>query len=261
MSIRAEALLTCGDMIRDAKQLQESFAQFTIPYTLALEKADAEEQEVYVIDGLLDLILSVHDLSAFDLRYAACECLKAARDAHDALEKSHIADVREMKKQQLALETIHKKYMLSVEEKIAAKDAEHQLNIIEAQKVAQDDAERARVRAETEIAQLKAQITKINQESSSKINELQEENYRLNVRHTADMSAAETRIHELEKQLSSVESRCQDLVRGAETLQKEKLDALKISAATQSELDDLLVVFSDMEDRLAKYETTDEVSV
>lgn len=580
MSIRAEALLTCGDMIRDAKQLQESFAQFTIPYTLALEKADAEEQEVYVIDGLLDLILSVHDLSAFDLRYAACECLKAylsnhsqvrlhfldrairgfkegsdessnvltalmrphranagdpyrlwfacvivfqllhenieakakllglgegdldvgeefvssiqtisahlifgiergddarslvgymmlllswvfeypdsvndflaeashvqmliqaasqahflgadlvqglstmllgvmyefstkdspvpreklhsillaqlgrdrylqrlkdlrnhplmrdfevitqksagpapkglpdvffdadfviffkdnysriaraidrlpdfevslalgdvhkgvsrelvdslrgqvqqkdqaleaaqdrldtleatlrgeraenqrfrenaglelsrARDAHDALEKSHIADVREMKKQQLALETIHKKYMLSVEEKIAAKDAEHQLNIIEAQKVAQDDAERARVRAETEIAQLKAQITKINQESSSKINELREENYRLNVRHTADMSAAETRIHELEKQLSSVESRCQDLVRGAETLQKEKLDALKISAATQSELDDLLVVFSDMEDRLAKYETTDEVSV
>ncbi|PHH79450.1 hypothetical protein CDD80_4794 [Ophiocordyceps camponoti-rufipedis] len=130
--------------------------------------------------------------------------LSRARDAHDALEKSRNAELREMKNQQLALETNHKKHMLSVEEKIAAKDAEHQLNIAEAQKIAQDDAERARVRAEAEIAQLKAQITQ---------------------------------------------------------LEKEKLDALKSSAAIQSELDDLLVVFSDMEDRLAKYEATDEVSV
>lgn len=33
--------------------------------------------KVYVIDGLLDLTLCVHNLQAFDIRMAACECLKA----------------------------------------------------------------------------------------------------------------------------------------------------------------------------------------
>lgn len=38
--------------------------------------------KVYVIDGLLDLALSVQDLSAFDVRFAACECLKAYFSNH-----------------------------------------------------------------------------------------------------------------------------------------------------------------------------------
>jgi hypothetical protein len=33
--------------------------------------------KVYVIDGLLDLTLTIQSLQAFDLRFAACECLKA----------------------------------------------------------------------------------------------------------------------------------------------------------------------------------------
>lgn len=37
---------------------------------------------VYVIDGLLDLTLSVSDLGAFDVRFAACECLKAYFSNH-----------------------------------------------------------------------------------------------------------------------------------------------------------------------------------
>lgn len=38
--------------------------------------------KVYVIDGLLDLTLSVSDLGSFDVRFAACECLKAYFSNH-----------------------------------------------------------------------------------------------------------------------------------------------------------------------------------
>ena len=38
--------------------------------------------KVYVIDGLLDLTLSVSDLGAFDVRFSACECLKAYFSDH-----------------------------------------------------------------------------------------------------------------------------------------------------------------------------------
>ncbi|PFH55165.1 hypothetical protein XA68_10539 [Ophiocordyceps unilateralis] len=89
VSIRAEALFTCGDMIRNAKELQESFAQFTIPSSL--QKSESGGQDVYVIDGLLDLVLNVHDQSLFDLRYAACECLKAYFSDHSQV-RLHFLD-------------------------------------------------------------------------------------------------------------------------------------------------------------------------
>lgn len=43
--------------------------------------------KVYVIDGLLDLTLSVSSLSAFDSRLAACECIKAYFYNHPAIRK------------------------------------------------------------------------------------------------------------------------------------------------------------------------------
>lgn len=45
------------------------------------EKANGHAK-VYVIDGLLDVILNTQDLSAFDVRFAACECLKAYLSKH-----------------------------------------------------------------------------------------------------------------------------------------------------------------------------------
>ncbi|KYK56043.1 Vesicle tethering p115-lik protein [Drechmeria coniospora] len=86
--IKAEALLTCGDMIRNARALQESFAQLTVPTPIheALAATSSEQQPApettYVIDGLLDLILNTHDQRMFDLRFAACECLKAYLSNH-----------------------------------------------------------------------------------------------------------------------------------------------------------------------------------
>lgn len=80
--IKAEALVTCADIIRGNSALQESFAQLQVPSPLeSAANGDGSHAngvpKVYVIDGLLDLTLCVHNLQAFDIRMAACECLKA----------------------------------------------------------------------------------------------------------------------------------------------------------------------------------------
>lgn len=69
-------------MIRGSKSLQESFAQLMVPAPLfadeITESAVVEiSAETFVIDGLLDLTLNSCDPLLFDLRYSACECLKA----------------------------------------------------------------------------------------------------------------------------------------------------------------------------------------
>ncbi|KAJ4153306.1 hypothetical protein LMH87_009798 [Akanthomyces muscarius] len=85
MEIRAEALIACGDMIRDSASLQESFAQLRVSRMekslISLNEVSGHS-EVYVIDGLLDLILNLQDSAAFNVRYAASECLKAYFSNH-----------------------------------------------------------------------------------------------------------------------------------------------------------------------------------
>ena len=44
--------------------------------------ANGHSEMVYVIDGLLDLTLNLPDLISFDIRFAACECLKAYFSGH-----------------------------------------------------------------------------------------------------------------------------------------------------------------------------------
>ena len=79
-------------MIRNNAQLQETFAQQMIPAPLG-QSAEANSKanghiKVYVIDGLLDLTLSSHDLGSFDMRLAACNCLKAYFSGHTEV-KAH----------------------------------------------------------------------------------------------------------------------------------------------------------------------------
>ncbi|KAK0390032.1 hypothetical protein NLU13_3605 [Sarocladium strictum] len=85
--IRAEALMTCADMIRGNASIQESFAQLMVTSPLhvpdqAKDQANGLSQ-VYVIDGLLDLTLNLAELGAFDVRFAACECLQAYFAHHE----------------------------------------------------------------------------------------------------------------------------------------------------------------------------------
>ena len=73
-------------MIRDAKPLQGSFAQLMVPAPLLADTGEDAKAgslaKTYVIDGLLDLTLNSSDQSVFDLRFSACECLKAYFSNH-----------------------------------------------------------------------------------------------------------------------------------------------------------------------------------
>ncbi|KAH8816298.1 p115 like vesicle tethering protein [Xylogone sp. PMI_703] len=92
MHIKAEALITCADLIRGHPGIQEGFAQFQVNSVIDVPPANGTENasrngvsKVYVIDGLLDLTLSESSLAAFDARFAACECIKAYFYNHPAI--------------------------------------------------------------------------------------------------------------------------------------------------------------------------------
>lgn len=74
-------------MIRENATLQESFAQLMVPspihQTDGLKELPNGLSKIYVIDGLLDLTLTRQDVEGFDVRFAACECLKAYFAGHN----------------------------------------------------------------------------------------------------------------------------------------------------------------------------------
>ncbi|KAI9825758.1 MAG: hypothetical protein M1819_000476 [Sarea resinae] len=84
MTVKAEALTTCADLIRGNAHLQESFAQLQVVPATASQVSSPEISgqqngvpKVYVIEALLDLALATSPNRAFDARLAACECIKA----------------------------------------------------------------------------------------------------------------------------------------------------------------------------------------
>lgn len=87
LKIKAEALMTCADIIRGNAYIQtEPFqCQVISPlYVVPLTPSDGNVKHksqpslmVHVVYGLLEVILGISSMSAFDLRLAACECLKA----------------------------------------------------------------------------------------------------------------------------------------------------------------------------------------
>jgi hypothetical protein len=86
--------VTCADLIRGNPKLQEGFANLQVTSVLGDDPSGPEINagrngypKVYVIDGLLDLMLSVSSLQAFDLRLAACECMKAYFHCHPVIRR------------------------------------------------------------------------------------------------------------------------------------------------------------------------------
>ncbi|KAK4130898.1 hypothetical protein BT67DRAFT_356363, partial [Trichocladium antarcticum] len=97
LPIKSEALQACADMIRGNAKVQERFASLQVPSPLAGPEADGRGAQmngipmVFVIDGLLDLVLGVNALQAFDLRMAACACLRAYFHKHAEI-RMHFLD-------------------------------------------------------------------------------------------------------------------------------------------------------------------------
>ncbi|KAJ5053877.1 uncharacterized protein L3040_000167 [Drepanopeziza brunnea f. sp. 'multigermtubi'] len=92
--IKAEALTTCADLIRGNPSLQERFAEHSVTSVLDEPSENGDKgpskvgvPKVYVIDGLLDLTLSVPLMNTFDSRLAACECIKAYLYNHQLIRK------------------------------------------------------------------------------------------------------------------------------------------------------------------------------
>lgn len=81
MPIKVEALNTCADLIRGNARLQEGFAQEQVrpmvePATNGV-KSPATPASVYVIEALLNLVLTPASNELFDVRNASCDCIKA----------------------------------------------------------------------------------------------------------------------------------------------------------------------------------------
>jgi hypothetical protein len=81
MPIKIEALNTCADMIRGNPRLQEGFAQEQVrpmvkPATNGATSPNGIHT-VYVIEALLNLVLTPAPNELFDLRNAGCECVRS----------------------------------------------------------------------------------------------------------------------------------------------------------------------------------------
>ena len=86
MAIKIEALNTCADMIRGNPRLQEGFAQEQVrpivdPTANGASTPNAVVS-VYVIEALLNLVLTPAPNDLFDLRNAACECVRSYFYSH-----------------------------------------------------------------------------------------------------------------------------------------------------------------------------------
>ncbi|KAH7083130.1 p115 like vesicle tethering protein [Paraphoma chrysanthemicola] len=81
MPIKIEALNTCADMIRGNPRLQEGFAQEQVrPIVEPVPDGVSTPNgisSVYVIEALLNLVLTPASNELFDLRNAACECVRS----------------------------------------------------------------------------------------------------------------------------------------------------------------------------------------
>ena len=83
VSVRVEALYTCADMIRGNAPLQQGFAQLQVSPVIEHEAYSGQNgttngvAKAYVVDALLELILSPPLGTILDIRLAACECIEA----------------------------------------------------------------------------------------------------------------------------------------------------------------------------------------
>ena len=82
-TIQAEALYACADMVRGNPTLQTSFAGLQVPRPSPVTRPGGQNGHVngiikiYIIEALLDLSIAAPPSTAFEVRMAACECIKA----------------------------------------------------------------------------------------------------------------------------------------------------------------------------------------
>jgi hypothetical protein len=81
--IRIHAIKTCADAIIFNPPLQEAFASFQVP--VISDTRPSTPSTMYVIEALLNLVLSASPSRTLDLRSAACSLIKAYFHGHDRI--------------------------------------------------------------------------------------------------------------------------------------------------------------------------------
>lgn len=96
VGIRAKALFTCADLIRGNAALQEKFGELDVHNRQPKANGVPNDQPLAnghpgtnVIEALLKLTLEPAPLSVFEVRLAACECMKAFFTGHGGI-RSHV---------------------------------------------------------------------------------------------------------------------------------------------------------------------------
>ena len=87
VNIRARSLYTCADLIRGNAALQEQFGDLAVPKSAKKIVANGHAtpngvELTNVIEALLEIVLEPASVSLFDVRLAACECVKAFFSGH-----------------------------------------------------------------------------------------------------------------------------------------------------------------------------------
>ncbi|KAI8264079.1 Intracellular protein transport protein USO1 [Colletotrichum sp. SAR11_239] len=140
-----------------------------------------------------------------------------------------------------------------VKAQVAAQSEEHRRELEHARKTAENDAERVRHRAEADMADLKATISRLEVDlmkaKKTKTQEMQafRDDSTRKLQEQEDLiKKAESRGKQLESELRETREKAIQREAAARKAEEDK-------QATQNELDDLLMVFGDLEDKVAKY--------
>ncbi|KAF4839107.1 Intracellular protein transport protein USO1 [Colletotrichum tropicale] len=140
-----------------------------------------------------------------------------------------------------------------VKAQVAAQSEEHRKQLEHARKTAENDAERVRHRAEADVADLKATISRLEVDlmkaKKTKTQEMQafrDDSTRKLQEQEDLMKKAESRRKQLESELRETREKAIQREAAVRKAEEDK-------QVTQNELDDLLMVFGDLEDKVAKY--------
>ena len=160
------------------------------------------------------------------------------RNINEALQRNHEEDLKEVEKEsqtsQLEFKRQYDSELRKLQDNIQSLKAEHETTL-----------ERIRERDDAEIQDLKSTVTRMRNELEKSTNE-----------HVQDLQTAHedysTRLSSLESRVQRAEDRCADADSKALRLQEEVKSKEAARSTVQAELDDLLMVLGDLEEKRSK---------
>ncbi|KAF1738623.1 Intracellular protein transport protein USO1 [Beauveria bassiana] len=215
----------------------------------------------------------------------------AAKAVQEGTQRSHEAEIRKMQSIQSAKDAESQKQIVALESALMKKEAEFEKNVasmeaaiaakvsaleqqlIAVKKVAITEAEHIKRRSDGEIADLRATVSSLEaslqkatnererdlqnkqselQAKSREADELRNELHFSREKQTATIKKLQNKTKELEKQLEEARRQLDEARNATAKIESVLASSRREKESVQSELDDLLIVFTDLEDSAAK---------